>query len=216
LVDPEFVWSYEIGFKTDSFNRRLRINGTAFYYDYTDLQLTTFSEGWQIRSNAAEATIKGFELELVARPIPALTVNGSVSYLDSQYDKYIAVGPTGPVDASGNPLNFAPEWKLIFGAQYVIPVGRYGFLTLRGDLTWTDDQYFSPIKEDLLGQKAYLLLDGTVRFETADGHWGVEVFGKNLTEEKYLTNAYTFPVFPDVVGQIAAPRTFGLSVVYKF
>jgi iron complex outermembrane recepter protein len=98
----------------------------------------------------------------------------------------------------------------------VIPVGRYGFLTLRGDLTWTDDQYFSPIKEDLLGQKAYLLLDGTVRFETADGHWGVEVFGKNLTEEKYLTNAYTFPVFPDVVGQIAAPRTFGLSVVYKF
>ena len=121
-----------------------------------------------------------------------------------------------PVDASGNDLPYAPEWKLILGANYVIPLREYGFLTFAGDLSWTDDQYFIPLENDLAKQDAYTLVNGSVRFETLSGHWSIEVYGKNLGEEEYLHNALTAFSDKDVVGTISPPRTYGCQVVYRY
>ena len=71
-VDPEFIWNYELGVKTDWFDNRLRANAAIFFSAYEDLQLTTTVQGISLMSNASESTIQGVELELLARP---LTVN---------------------------------------------------------------------------------------------------------------------------------------------
>src|SRR5690606_36047689 len=63
--DPEYVWSYEAGIKTEWFDKRLLLNLSAFYNDYTDIQLTSLRavEGLIVivTENAGEARIKGLE-----------------------------------------------------------------------------------------------------------------------------------------------------------
>ncbi|MBW1750485.1 MAG: TonB-dependent receptor, partial [Deltaproteobacteria bacterium] len=214
-LDPEYLTSYELGFKTDWHDNRLRLNGAVFYYDYTDQQVNTFfPPNVTLVANAAESNITGAELELLARPIPALTLSGAISYLDAEYDQYLATDANGlPVDVSGNRMPYSPEWKFNFAAQYVFTVGDHGFLTVRGNLNWIDDIYFDHFQNDVLGEDAYTLIDALVRYETAGGRWSFELFGKNLSEEEYYT--YKRDALGAVAGIIGAPMTVGFQVVYE-
>ncbi|MBW2368130.1 MAG: TonB-dependent receptor [Deltaproteobacteria bacterium] len=218
IIDPEFNLSYELGTKTDWYNNRLRVNIAAFYYDYTDLQVLGMVNNSAIFTNAAEASIKGVELEFLTRPIRRLTLNGTLSYLDTEYNKYIAPDPLtgGAKDVSGNQFQYAPKWKATFGAQYVAPVGEYGFLTVRGDLSWRDETFFDVHERDEMGEDGYGIINGFVRFETAEGHWSFEAYGKNLTEEEYYTGMSEIFAPTDLIGQLGAPRMYGLQINYKY
>ena len=71
-AQPEFVESFEIGFKTTLADNRVRFNGAFFYSDYEDIQVTVLEDdqAGNTTANAAAGEIKGFELELYANPIP--------------------------------------------------------------------------------------------------------------------------------------------------
>ncbi|MBW2370141.1 MAG: TonB-dependent receptor, partial [Deltaproteobacteria bacterium] len=161
-LDQEEVWSYEAGLKTDWFSNRMRVNLAAFYMDYTDLQNESQVGPFVLLTNASKAEIKGFELEMTAMPVRGLTINSSLSYLDAEYaDTLIIEDSDGAlVDANGNKLPRAPEMKFILGAQYVMPVGEFGFLTLRGDLSWTDDYYFNQHNDQV--QEAFTVVNALV------------------------------------------------------
>ena len=81
--NPEFAWNYELGAKTDWFDRRLTFNISLFYTEYSDLQVRQNSTrpGETIPilriTNAADAEVKGVEIEWSATPIPELMVWGS-------------------------------------------------------------------------------------------------------------------------------------------
>ncbi len=217
-IEPEYTWSYEAGIKTDWFDNRLRANLTAFYIDYKDMQVSTIVNGYSISSNAAEASIKGVELELLARPLPAVTLNATASYLNGQYDNFTAIDPydsTATVDVSGNQLAYAPEWKLCLGAQYVFELSQ-GFLTFRGDVSWKDKTYFNQYELDATSQDAYALLNALIRFETRKGNWAVDLYAKNLTGEEYYTNEQLGLDSSDVIALVGQPRTFGIKLTYKF
>jgi outer membrane receptor protein involved in Fe transport len=87
-VEPELVDAYEVGFKSDLLEDRLRLNGSVFYYDYTDLQQQVIFAGLTVLSNAATAEVLGGELELIAAPTDNLEVRLGVSLLDSEYTDY--------------------------------------------------------------------------------------------------------------------------------
>ncbi len=103
-VGPEKVWSYEIGAKTEWFDRRLRLNATAFVQDTQDFQAGTGFVNPQtgaltfVTRNLADLENRGFELELVARPVPPLTLTLAAGLQDIKY-----VLPSGrpPVDSFG-------------------------------------------------------------------------------------------------------------------
>jgi len=218
--DPEFIWSYEVGAKTDWFNKRLRLNTSVFFYDYTDLQVWQYTPiGTPIIHNAAQATLKGFELEVTARPLRGLTLNGALSFLDSEYDEFLTNNPAtlAPEDVSGNTLPFAPEWTLNAGFRYTIPIGEIAFLTLRCDYIWKDDMYFTEFESKLTKQKAFDLINAGITLETADGKLKLDFFGKNLQETEYWGNLYQFGFTPQgVYGEVTPPRTFGVTLTYTF
>jgi iron complex outermembrane receptor protein len=91
--NPEFIKAYELGAKTQWFDDRLRLNGSVFFYDYTDLQVSVFASLGNVTTtfttNAAAATVKGAEIELQARPVRNLDIGASVSLLDATYDKFV-------------------------------------------------------------------------------------------------------------------------------
>ncbi|MBW2366880.1 MAG: TonB-dependent receptor [Deltaproteobacteria bacterium] len=216
-IEPEILWSYELGAKSDWFDNRLRANMAIFYYDYQDLQVNSVVSGQVALSNAATSTVYGAELEFLARPLPALTLNGSFAWLDSEYDEFITRDEFGfDVDASGHPLPFSPEWKISVGAQYVFTLGDLGFLTFRGDLSWKDDAYLDSFKRSPQMQEAYTLVDGLVRFETTGGRWSAEVYGKNLTDEEYLHSAVTWFLPSDATGLSGDPQMFGFKLGFNY
>jgi iron complex outermembrane receptor protein len=221
--NPEYIWAYEIGIKSDWADNRLRANASAFYYDYTDLQVLGFTNfsaaslGMRV-TNAASVTIQGFELEITAKPVPQFMLTAGVAYLDATYDEYLtarAASPTVPVDVSGNVLNHAPEWAVNLAAQYDVVVKDYGTLSFHVGYNWQDDIYISsPFNDPKMGQDAYYIVDARIGFVTHDDRWEFAVFGNNLTDEVYHMNKNMGGL--GMLGQITPPRTFGVKATYRY
>ncbi len=99
--DPEFVKSYEIGFKYDGWDGRLRLNGAVFFTDYTDIQLLVAdpTRVGPFVTNAGDAEIKGVELELSLVPAQSWLISASVGYLDPERTK-VGTGVQGLTKSS--------------------------------------------------------------------------------------------------------------------
>jgi len=91
---PETLDAYEIGFKSDLMDRKVRLNASAFYYDYTDLQIRV-NVGQPITAliiNAAEAEIYGLDVDFEARLTSNFRLVGGLEYLHAEYTSF----PNGP------------------------------------------------------------------------------------------------------------------------
>src|SRR5690606_22644704 len=111
--DPETITTYEIGFKSDLLDRRLRLNGAAFYNEYYNiiLQLSACpSIPCQQPRNVDTAEVKGFEVELSAYPVDGLTLDASMSYIDLGYTD---------VGTSGVPLTAVTDRKRVVEGKRV-------------------------------------------------------------------------------------------------
>ncbi|WP_245647655.1 TonB-dependent receptor [Novosphingobium lentum] len=154
--NPEKVTSYEIGFKSDLFDKRVRFNVSGFYNKFKDAQLTLLScpqfggpGPCALPQNAGNADIKGFEAELAATPVEGLQIDGSLSYVKWNW-KCVAIQVVRPLAAgetnacSSDPavvglLNPQPpiKWQWSAGIQYEIPMGTSGdTLTPRFDAAY--------------------------------------------------------------------------------
>src|SRR5690606_17170072 len=126
--NPEKIWSYEVGLKSDLLDRRLRFNLAAFYYDYTDLQVQDVEGNNTIVRNAATAGITGVELESTALITPAFQLDFNATYLDSEFKDTCLADPKRPLpqpepgctgpnqqNLEGRQLPRAPEFKMSLG-----------------------------------------------------------------------------------------------------
>ena len=148
--NPEHLDTFEIGAKTDLLDRHLRLNLSAFYNLYKNMQVVqnlTFPNGANSAAirNAGRAKTKGFELEATALPFEGLTLSGSLAYLDAYYTKYDtqqldASGNLVPVSFAGNRLMNAPKWNATAGFSWKLPVGP-GHLTTTGQYTYTSAKF---------------------------------------------------------------------------
>ena len=210
---PEKAWSYEAGFKTDLLDRKLRVNAAAFYTDYKDLQVSALvGAAFQIR-NAAAAKIKGFELEVTAKPVRALELNFGAGYTDATYDNFPGCAPA--TNCAGNRLPFVPKLSLNAGAQANVPVAD-GELTVRGDLSWRSSifQEATNVADGRL--PGYLLVNGRVAYSFADDHFTVALFGRNLFDKRYRDFSFYLAPFDQRMVRWAVPRTYGLELSTRF
>ena len=225
--DQEEVWSYEVGFKSD-LTDRLRLNGTGFYYDYSDLQVSAFKDGLTVTTNAAEATVWGVEFDLTATPIDELTLTANVGYLNAEYDEFISTfGDITGVDLSGNTLVNAPEWKASFAANYAIPLNNSGRIDLTTQISYQSRVYHTQHNENLISQGAFALLNARAAYVSPDERWEISLWGKNLGDEQYFQNTVRFTSLSqgnpaDVnnigagLGYPASGRSFGVEATFNF
>ncbi len=145
--DPEVLYNWEAGLKTDLFNRKLRFNLTGFYGILRNAQIGTSICPVANRAeqtpcaaliNGGNAHEKGVEAEFTARPIDGLSIDGSVSYLDFHYT---SVAPGANQTLLTDPFAGAPKWKWTLGAQYVAELGSAGSITPRIDAAYQDQVY---------------------------------------------------------------------------
>lgn len=226
--EPEFATSYEIGLKSDLWDNRLRLNAAAFYTDYEDIQRSIIvpSTGGNIvtiLTNAAEATIWGFELEALASPIDALTLTGSVGYTDPEYDSFESLHPlTGvPVDRSDEPFPDNPDWKLALGARFEQELGpgtaglqfNYYWQGEIDNITETIDPTFPSSAVNI---DSYDL--GNLRVDYRLNDYGLElaVFVNNLFDQEYRTGFLDLSSLGYGIANAGDPRTYGISIHKDF
>jgi len=218
---PESVTNYEIGFKADLFDRRVRLNGAAFYQDYKDIQarVRDVVDGFpvQLFRNAAKATLYGGELELTARPTDGLTLSANVAYLHAKYDTFRALDAAGNLlDLSSRPYA-SPKWTYNLGATYEFPV-KSGTIQLTGNFAWIGANNLSEDVDDAVGavQEGYGLLDARISWHIDSMKLDLAVFGKNLTDRRYQTSANNYGPNGYYVGTFGDPRTWGVQVRKTF
>jgi iron complex outermembrane recepter protein len=170
---PEFAWSYEGGFKRSTAGGRVRTNVAVFHTDYRDLQVQSFTHpGVPDISNAASARINGVEVEVAAAARPGLRLSGHFSWLDATYDRFIAVLPGGVTrSVEGNRLNNAPGWSGAGSAVYEFATWRAGAVSVRSDLSWQSQVFFTPVNDVIETQRAYALVHLRAAFEPPSRRW---------------------------------------------
>jgi len=218
---PEKVWSYEAGVKADLLGNRLRANLTGFYYDYTDLQVGRVKNNILVLENAADATIKGLEIELFALPVEGLQLEMVFSYLDARLDKFItgdqARPALGDIDLSGNTVSQAPKFTVNAAAQYRWFLDAVS-VTLRGEIFWVDNIYFTPFNLKSAAQPAHSRQNIFLTVEDSNKKWFVQAYIKNIDGGNDIANSF---VSTNLVGNVVngfyeEPRTYGIKIGHRF
>jgi iron complex outermembrane recepter protein len=239
--DAEKVWSYEAGIKSQFWDRRVTFNAAGFYYDYQDIQVrSTTGLGITSIDNAANAKIKGIEATLSVVPVSGLTLSAQATYTDATYDKFCAPVSAGtpalldppftdaactiplvaPVagltyaQRAGNALNQAPEWSGGLTLDYRTPIGTFGDLNFNIGYSWESNVFYTVANEAPLSSGGWERLDARVGFSINSGP-EVYVFGKNLTDDRYV--GYALRASPTLAPVIAnEPRTYGIGIRHRF
>ena len=217
IVKPEKLMAYEVGIKSEWFDRTLRANAAAFYYDYTDLQVFGLAPGavpTQTLFNANEAEIKGFEFDVTSIPVTGLQLTFAGTYLDAEYTDFVT--PIGQ-NFSGNTMVASPEWSLVARGRYETgPIWNDLKLVASADASYTGDQYFDTENTARLGQEAYWIANARLALTPESDRWEVSAFVKNLTDEEYTVDAYDVSDFGFDELVYGDPRTYGISLTYRF
>jgi iron complex outermembrane receptor protein len=222
--NPETLTSYELGFKSNLFDRRVRLNASAFYNKYKDIQFG--SRVCQVTSptyattpcaqiqNAGNATVKGAEVETELHPMPGLTIDGSLSYLDFNYT-YISPLVAGITTAS-TPAGVG-KWKWSVGAQYEVQMGEMGSLTPRVDVFYQSSFFGNANNSNLSRVPAYTVANARLTWRPKDGDWEVSAEATNFTNKLYYINMSDFLAFGGyITGQPAQPRSYAVTVKKRF
>ena len=219
----EALKAYEFGIKADLAGGLLRVNTSAFFNDYSDIQLVltscpNFTPGnalapCAMTSNAGDAEVQGFEVETRLSPSDAFSIDATLSYLDFQYTSLNAA-------VSGVALtNVAPytnKWKWSIGAQYEIGLPGDATLTPRLDLSYQSEFFVAASNSAASRVSAYTLLNGRLTWRSGDGDTDVSLQVTNITDEYYYQGAFENLQSGFAVAQPGRPREWALSVTRRF
>jgi len=242
-TEDEESESYEIGIKSDWFNQRLRVNATAFYTNFENLQFGVFipnpnnPTGQETANqNIGEATNKGLELELTALPIENLTLQANIGLLDAEYDDFCAdlngPGPQMASDCGGRvvdlgdgtflvdrdqtfrELSRAPEENYYLSAEYEWPTPLGNFF-LRGSGSY-ESEYFSDsvLNHPEAETGDFWLWDASGGWRSQDQRWRIQAWCKNCSDKTYTSGLTPTAQFFNQ-HFYGLPRTYGLTLAFQ-
>ena len=234
--NPENVTSYEIGVKTELFDRRVRFNLAGYYNEYKDLAVNVPVTNAPIGTfatrvgNAGKVQYTGFEAELQAVLTDNFTVEGNIGYVDVKYKQFLAGQSTTPGAAPVNiasvvtpgytsPLtaNAALNWQFPIGSNGMRLVGRASYTYEDGKYSFTS-LISSPFNEAIKGDNRNIVdaQIGLDRIPVAGGEGMIRLWVKNLTNRHNLVRGTDFGALGFASAFYADPRTYGLTAGVKF
>ena len=244
FVVPEKLDSIEAGFKTRFANNRLQLNGAVFHYDYRNQQVQEVIGGVAFL-RSLDAKVKGAELELLSKPVSALTLRGSLGYLDTKYGAINKLTGLPQVlsgkSIAGNQVPFASKWTLSAGGDLTLAKIAAGELVLSGEVAYKSKFWYDPFNNgprpnavsnaagsgggnlypgpngetNLVGSKGYALINATLAWNSRNVQ--IRAWGKNITNKHYYPFGYdTAGAFGTVLLTPGTPRTYGMDATFKF
>ncbi len=215
-IPAETVNSYELGFKSTFFDRRLTWNVTAFDEEFQGFQAQSRDEvtGQNVLNSIGKVTSRGVETELAA-VIGDFTLSSGGAYDRAVMERFpnatcftlqtVAQGCVGgQQDLSGKPLFNAPKWNFSANGQYDVPVTYHNWKPfVTGSIRWQSQVVFNLLQDPDSVQPAYSLFDLAVGAQ--DEHWKLTVFCNNVFDKSYALTRGRNGVFN--ISQTANPPT---------
>lgn len=213
-VDPEFVDTYELSYRSTWLSKTLDFNANVFYNDYTDQQVAVLTPTYGVQAiyNAGSSHSYGAELEARWRPIAPLQIYGSVGLLKTKFDEIIIGSPA--TDHSGNEYPEAPAFTIAAGAMYRSPTGWFAGTDVRHVDGYYSSGNIANISTGYVD--AYTIVDAQVGWEWEN--YTLTLFAKNLFDEHYLTsvNEVDGGVLSPSYAFIGDERQIGLTLRAEF
>lgn len=225
--DPEVTYNYEVGLNSQWWDNRVRFNAALFHQVFDDYQVTTSVMVGDIANvlvtNAAEAFSQGLEFDFTAMVTDNLTLDGSVAWIRTEYDKYNnapcpkpagAECVNGAQDLSGKQMDNAPRTTFNVGAEYRDAVrDSHVEWFFRADAAYRSSTRMDTFLTASSTQDSYTLVDARFGFE-APGEWKLTLWAKNLTDEKYAMMGSRNDDGLQMIKGL--PRTYGLTADWHF
>ncbi len=213
--DPEKVWSYEAGTKVDLFDDRVRVNLTGYYYEYKDLQLTTFiTGGGTVVVNVGEAKGHGIEGTMQAVLNDYVDVFLSAAYGDSKLTN-AQLACDGTTACEGNRLPTQPKYSGSAVVNFTYPL-QSGSLVASAEVAAQTAIYGGLKLENSSRVGGWADLTLRVGYESPTG-WSLIAYVENVTDAVYFDGAVEESgIIPASRFGVSRPRTFGAVLKYKF
>ncbi|MFA4891918.1 TonB-dependent receptor [Brevundimonas sp.] len=233
--EPETVETIELGLKGRLFDN-FTFATAVFDSSYEDQQITTqYPAGATVASvvdNVGSSSIRGWEFEGQFRVTDNLVLHGMLSYIDAEFDEFLAYIPTGPlnttcptlvgcfVDVSAQrDFQNTPEWTGSISGTYTHNFSDGSHLNFTPSAAYRGAYQQFETAAPLLDQESYWMYDASAVWTSASDRWTVALNGKNLSDERYKTGGYNFPgaiTGNSIIAFYGAPRTYTFTVGVKF
>jgi iron complex outermembrane recepter protein len=238
-VKPEIPTSYEIGIKSELFDRKVRLNVAAFRTNFKNFQAQAVSTDPVTNVlifdvvNAGSLRTQGVEADFSIRPLAGLKIDGGMAYTDASYTDFatapcyfgqtsaqgcVGTGTTARQDLTGRSLANAPKFTANGSVRYETPISDSARVFGQLSYAWRGDAYTALDLDPRSKQGSYGLVDAQlgVSFNDSIRVW---VWGKNLTDEYFAETIFDTPLDNNGQSQyipVTADRQFGLTVEASF
>jgi iron complex outermembrane recepter protein len=225
---PEVLISYEVGFKGDFADGRLRANLAAFHYDYRDQQIQgfyidpAFGAIGQI-VNIPKSKIYGAEAEFTWEPLDALLVQQSFGFKTGTFREFLDIDPAASVAAGNTPVTINragqdlpfPKFSYSGSLSYTVPAGNFALNGLV-DYSYRDTDDRSRLGSVIYNVDSYWLVNARLTLRPADkDSWSIYAYGRNLLGQGYdITRNFFLPQAQ--LGYRGAPTTYGVGASVRF
>jgi outer membrane receptor protein involved in Fe transport len=216
----ELLTAYELGLKAALLDHRLQANVSAFYYDYTDKQLSVYFAdpiytALSRLANVPESMAYGLDGDITWRPVRGLTLIASATWLHTEVEGYTGINAAGqPQNFDGRPFLYSPKFQ--GGLTALFDHDLSGGLKLQAALNgrWQGKSSADLEGNPLFAIDGYGLLNASAGISDPAKGWELSLWGRNLSDEYYWSavssNANVVVRFP------GKPRTYGASLSLKF
>ena len=216
-IQPEYLKSYELGLKSEWWQRRLQVNVAGFYYDYTNIQqkattLNPLNPSQQVLTfiNARGGNVKGLDVEVALVPVKDLRLALNVGLNHTEFTDF---QDTLTHNSAGNWFNRVPHVIGNVQAEYKYRLASTGALVFNTDWGYRSKAYFNAVDQTspFLIEKAYWLGNLSAGYVAPRQQYEVRLYVLNATDKIYRNTALITGLY-----SYGAPRTFGLSATYRF
>jgi iron complex outermembrane recepter protein len=219
---PESLKSYEIGIKTDLLERRLRVDLSGFHYDYKNIQVQKIEGAATGIINGGAAKLDGADLDLKIVATEALNFDASAEYLNAHFTSF----PNAPLSnpdiggiteatigsAAGNQLPYASHVSFSVAGNYLVQL-QGSDVNINATVEHASRFFLEP--DNVMQQPSYTRLNSSVSWHPSNHHFGVTLWGRNLTNTDVISYGGTLVSGLRTVGY-EAPRTYGVTFEYHF
>lgn len=213
---PDKLVSYELGLKSTMLDKRMTVDVDAFYIDWSQIQLTSYADGFGFLGNGGKATSRGLEANWQYAPVHGLLLSANASWTDAEL---AADTPPGLYGYKGDRLPFVPKWNVNLGADYDFPLaggwsgfagGSYRFIGAR-------KADFAVVPGPRSTVPSYDEVD--LRAGVNYASWTFKAYVKNVTNGRGITSVSpetTDPLGSPFAATYVMPRTVGVSATVNF
>lgn len=210
-IDPETMWSYELGTKATLADGKVNLELAVYYNDWKDQQVNAIVNPGQVPAvsgliNGGTAESTGVEFSILAAAAEGLTLQFTGNYVDAQYTETVAGTPI----VDGDPISQVPDWTLFGGATYQWPMTDSFDGFINGNAQYTSKRYDAV--NSAAPSDAMTLFDARFGLLWAEA-WSAYVYCDNIFDEDGAINA---AAFGNPIALRPRPRSFGITLRYAY